>query len=326
MLQRRKLGDLEVACLGLGCMSMTPIYGTPDPEKAIEAVRRAADCGIQLLDTSDAYGHGRNEELIGRAIAGQRARYLVASKFGNLRNPDGSPGVNGRPEYVPQACEASLKRLGIDHLDLYYLHRVDPAVPIEETVGAMGRLVEQGKVRHIGLSEASARTIRRGHAAFRITALQSEYSLWTREVEREILPTCRELGIGFVAYAPLGRGFLTGSVPSEDSLAKDDIRRKMPRWQGENFARNAKLLERMKALAAAEGCTPAQLAIAWVLTRGDDIVPIAGTATPSRVEENAKAARLTLKPATLTALEAIFPMGVAAGVRTVPELLSRLEI
>lgn len=326
MLQRRKLGDLEVACLGLGCMSMTPIYGTPDPDKAIEAVRRAADCGIQLLDTSDAYGHGRNEELIGRAIAGRRERYVVASKFGNLRNPDGSPGVNGRPEYVPQACEASLKRLKIDRIDLYYLHRVDPSVPIEETVGAMGRLVEQGKVRHVGLSEASAKTIRRGHAAFPLTALQSEYSLWTREVEREILPTCRELGIGFVAYAPLGRGFLTGSVPSEDALAKDDIRRKMPRWQGENFTRNAALLERMKALAAAEGCTPAQLAIAWVLTRGQDIVPIAGTATPSRVVENARAAELKLSPKTLAELEAIFPMGAASGVRTVPELLSRLEI
>jgi len=325
-MRRRKLGKLEVSRLGLGCMSMTPIYGDPDPASALETLLRAPELGIDLIDTSDAYGKGKNEELVARALKGRRDRYVVATKFGNLRLPDGSPAVNGRPDYVPKACEASLKRLGIDTIDLYYLHRVDPATPIEDTVGAMARLVEQGKVRYIGLSEAGARTIRRAHATYPITALQTEYSLWTRDVESEILPTCRELGIGFVAYGPLGRGFLTGSIPSEASLAKDDIRRTMPRFQGENFERNRHLVRELEALANTERSTPAQLAIAWVIARGEDIVPIAGTSRKRRLEENAAAASLEVSSATLTALDRLFAPGSAVGERTVPTLLPRLGL
>ncbi len=325
-MQRRALGRLEVSALGLGCMSMTPIYGQPDPDRALATLLRAPDLGIDLIDTSDAYGHGKNEELVARALRGRRHRYVVSTKFGNLRLPDGTPAVNGRPEYVPQACDASLRRLGIDAIDLYFLHRVDSAVPIEDTVGAMGRLVEQGKVRHIGLSEAGAQTIRRAHAAFPLTALQTEYSLWTRDVESGILATCRELGIGFVAYAPLGRGFLTGGVRAEADLPADDIRRKMPRFQGENLARNRVLVAELERLARAEGCTPAQLAIAWVLSRGEDIVPIAGTSRTERLEENAGAVGRILSGDTLQALEATFSPGAAQGVRTVPELLSRLGL
>lgn len=325
-MRRRKLGKLEVSSIGLGCMSMTPIYGDPDPAGALETLIRAPELGINLIDTSDAYGKGKNEELVARALMGRRDRYVVASKFGNLRAPDGSPAVNGRPEYVPRACEASLKRLGIDTIDLYYLHRVDPATPIEDTVGAMARLVEQGKVRHIGLSEAGVKTIRRAHATYPITALQTEYSLWTRDVESEILPTCRELGIGFVAYGPLGRGFLTGSIASEASLAKDDIRRSMPRFQGDNFRRNRALVQGLEALAKAERCTPAQLAIAWVTARGDDIVPIAGTSKKGRLEENAAAAALQISPRTIAVLDELFPPGAAVGERTVLALLPRLGI
>ena len=325
-MRRRKLGKLEVSSLGLGCMSMTPIYGDPDPASALETLLRAPELGIDLIDTSDAYGKGKNEELVARALKGRRDRYVVATKFGNLRLPDGSPAVNGRPDYVPKACEASLKRLGIDTIDLYYLHRVDPATPIEDTVGAMARLVEQGKVRYIGLSEAGARTIRRAHATYPITALQTEYSLWTRDVESEILPTCRELGIGFVAYGPLGRGFLTGSIPSEASLAKDDIRRTMPRFQGENFERNRHLVRELEALANTERSTPAQLAIAWVIARGEGIVPIAGTSRKRRLEENAAAASLEVSSATLTALDRLFAPGSAVGERTVPTLLPRLGL
>ncbi len=325
-MRRRKLGKLEVSSIGLGCMSMTPIYGDPDPASALETLLRAPELGIDLIDTSDAYGKGKNEELVARALKGRRDRYVVASKFGNLRMPDGSPAVNGRPDYVPKACEASLKRLGIDTIDLYYLHRVDPATPIEDTVGAMARLIEQGKIRHIGLSEAGARTIRRAHATHPITALQTEYSLWTRDVESEILPTCRELGIGFVAYGPLGRGFLTGSIASEASLAKDDIRRTMPRFQGDNFERNRGLVRELEALAKAERCTPAQLAIAWVLTRGDDIVPIAGTSKKSRLEENAAAAALQISQRTIAALDELFAPGAAVGERTVLALLPRLGL
>ncbi len=325
-MRRRKLGKLEVSSLGLGCMSMTPIYGDPDPASALETLLRAPELGIDLIDTSDAYGKGKNEELVARALKGRRDRYVVASKFGNLRAPDGSPAVNGRPEYVPRACEASLKRLGIDTIDLYYLHRVDPATPIEDTVGAMARLVEQGKVRHIGLSEAGVKTIRRAHATHPITALQTEYSLWTRDVESEILPTCRELGIGFVAYGPLGRGFLTGSIPDEASLAKDDIRRTMPRFQGENFERNRELVRELASFAKAERCTPAQLAISWVMARGDDIVPIAGTSRKGRLEENAAAAALQISPRTIAALDELFPPGAAVGERTVLALLPRLGL
>ncbi len=326
-MNRRDLGGLQVSSLGLGCMSMTPIYGEPDPQSALETLARAPDLGIDLIDTSDAYGKGKNEALVGKALAkAGRHRYVVATKFGNLRNADGSPSVNGRPEYVSQACEASLKRLGIDTIDLYYQHRVDPSVPIEETVGAMARLVAQGKVRFLGLSEASSRTVRRAHVTHPIAALQTEYSLWTREVEAEILPTCRELGIGFAAYGPLGRGFLTGSIASEAALPTGDIRREMPRFQGENFAHNAALIAELKRLAKRERCTPAQLSIAWVMSRGDDIVPLAGTSRRSRLEENAAAAELRISAATLHALEELFRPGVARGARTVPSLLSRLGL
>jgi aryl-alcohol dehydrogenase-like predicted oxidoreductase len=308
-------------------MGMTPIYGSPDPQLAVRTIHMAADLGLDLLDTSDAYGgHGTNEELVGRGIAGRRHRYIVATKFGNLRLPDGSPGVNGRPEYVAKACDESLKRLGIDAIDLYFQHRVDPTVAVEETVGAMGRLVTQGKVRHIGLSEASAARLRRAHATFPITALQTEYSLWTREVETEILDVCRELGIGFVAHSPLGRGFLTGNYDGGTVLEKNDIRWKMPRFQGANRDANLLLVERLKELAKAENCTPSQLAIAWVLSRGEFIVPIAGTSKPHRLQENTGATSLRLSRKTLNALEEAFPIGAAAGERTLPELLPRLGL
>lgn len=325
-MQRRKLGQLDVSCMGLGCMGMTPIYGSPDPDSAIRTIHRAADLGIDLLDTSDAYGKNTNEELVGRAIAGRRNRYVVATKFGNLRLPDGTPVVSGKPDYVMQACEASLRRLKIDVIDLFFQHRVDPDTPIDDTVGAMAQLVQQGKVRHIGLSEASPSTIRRAQAVHPITALQTEYSLWTRDVESEILPLCRELKIGFVAYSPLGRGFLTGTIASEDALSKDDIRLQMPRFTGDNLKHNTLLVEHLKELAAKEHCTPAQLAIAWVLSRGDDIVPIAGTSKPQRLEENAGAATLQPSAETMRALDGLFAPGVAAGVRTIPTLLARLGL
>jgi aryl-alcohol dehydrogenase-like predicted oxidoreductase len=306
---------------------MTPFYGTPDPQSGFETLLRAPELGVNFLDTSDAYAKGKNEELVGRALAkAGRANFIVASKFGNLRNADGSPAVNGRPEYVAQACEASLKRLGIDTIDLYYQHRVDPSVPIEDTVGAMARLVKQGKVRCLGLSEASAQTIRRAHAVHPIAALQSEYSLWTRDVEAEILPTCRELGIGFVAYGALGRGFLTGTIASSSSLPEGDIRREMPRFQADNFAHNAALVRELERLAKEESCTPAQLAIAWVLSRGKDLVSLAGTSKKHRLEENAAATELTVSPGTLSALQRLFPKGAARGVRTVPSLLPRLGL
>ncbi len=326
-MQRRRLGQLEVSALGLGCLSFTPQYGDAspsDPAQVGATLRRAAELGIDFLDTSDAYGKGRNEELVGQAIRDSRSRYTVASKFGNLRLPDGSAAENGRPEYVAQACDASLKRLGIDTIDLYYLHRVDAAVPIEDTVGAMAKLVAQGKVRHLGLSEAGPETIRRAHKVHPIAALQTEYSLWSREVEAEILPTCRALGIGFVAYSPLGRGFLTGAVTSPTSLKPDDRRRTMPRFLPENFAHNAALVRELERLATGLGATPAQLALAWLLTRGPDVVPIAGTSRVSRLEENAAAATLTLPDATRQALERVFAPDAAAGARNDPAMLARL--
>jgi aryl-alcohol dehydrogenase-like predicted oxidoreductase len=326
-MERRKLGGLEVSRLGLGCMVMTPFYGNPDPQSGFETLLRAPELGIDFIDTSDAYAKGKNEELVARALAkGGRHRYVVATKFGNLRNPDGSPGVNGRPEYVAQACDASLKRLGIETIDLYYQHRVDPSVPIEETVGAMARLVEQGKVRFLGLSEAAPKTIRRAHATHPIAALQTEYSLWTRDVESEILPTCRELGIGFVAYGALGRGFLTGTIASASALSEGDIRREMPRFQGENFAHNAALVAVLQKISEEQHCTPAQLAIAWVLSRGEDIVPIAGTSKKHRLEENAAATTISLSAETVQTLAEFFSPGVAHGVRTVPSLLPRLGL
>jgi aryl-alcohol dehydrogenase-like predicted oxidoreductase len=325
-MQTRQLGPLKVSAIGLGCMGMTPIYGTPDPGLAIATIHRAADLGITLIDTSDAYGKGENERLVGRAIAGRRDRYVVSSKFGNLRNPDGSPGVNGRPEYIRQACEASLKRLGIETIDLYFQHRVDTTVPVEDTVGAMARLVQEGKVRHIGLSEAAVPRIRRAHATYPLAALQTEYSLAERLVESEILDTCAELGIGFVAYGALGRGLLTGTIQNDTELAPDDIRLQMPRFQDENRPKNLALVARLQELAAAERCTPAQLAIAWVLSRRAFIVPIVGTSKPARLTENAAAAELRISAATLQALDQAFPPGAAAGVRTVPELLPRLGL
>ena len=282
---------LQVPAIGLGCMGMTPLYGTPDPESSIATMRRAADLGAAFLDTSDAYAAGKNEELVGRAIKGIRSKVILATKFGNL----GLQGANGRPEYVTQCCDLSLKRLGVDEIDLFYQHRVDPDVPIEETVGAMSRLIEKGKVRFLGLSEAGVKTIRRAHATYPITALQTEYSLFTREVEDEILPTCRELGIGFVAYSPLGRGYLTGAISSRNDLTESDRRHDHPRWQDENFENNIKLVAPLKALAARNGAIPGQMALQWLLAQGDDIVPIPGTSKPHRLEENLAALKVSVE-------------------------------
>src|SRR3954447_10260882 len=283
-MERRRLGGLEVSAVGLGCATMTPFYDQPDPESAIATIRRAREIGVNFLDTSDAYGAGRNEELIARAVAEHRGDYVIASKFGNLSQSGGSRFSDGRPDYVREACEKSLKRLQADVIDLYYIHRVDPEVPIEDTVGAMADLVRQGKVRHLGISEAGAATIRRAHQVHPISAVQIEYSLWTRDVEAEILPLCEELGIGFVAYSPLGRGFLTGKVADIAALRPGDARRNMPRFQGDNLRRNLALVEELKAHAAAENCTPAQLALAWVLSRAPHIVPIPGTSHRHRLE------------------------------------------
>ena len=325
-MDRRKLGKLEVSAIGLGCATMTPFYDAPDPASAVATIRRARELGIDFLDTSDAYGAGRNEELIARAIEGHRGEYVIASKFGNLSQTGGPRFSDGRPEYVREACEKSLKRLQTDVIDLYYIHRIDPAVPIEDTVGAMSELVRHGKVRHLGISEAGAATIRRAHAVHPLSAVQIEYSLWTRDVEAEVLPLCDELGIGFVAYSPLGRGFLTGGVTSLDRLRDGDARRRMPRFQAENLARNLALVEELKAHAATERCTPAQLAIAWVLSRRPFIVPIPGTSHVHRLEENAAAAGLRLSADTEDALEHIFAPGAAAGARYPQGHLERLMI
>jgi aryl-alcohol dehydrogenase-like predicted oxidoreductase len=315
-MQRRKLGGLEVSAIGLGCATMTPFYGEPDPAAALATLERAAEIGVDFLDTSDAYGRGRNEELIARALKGRRDKYVVASKFGNMgRNPDGSAAGDGRPEYVRLACERSLTRLATDTIDLYYIHRVDPKVPIEDTVGAMSDLVREGKVRFLGISEAGAATIRRAHETHPLAAVQIEYSLWSREVEDAILPLCRELGIGFVGYSPLGRGFLTGAVGAPEDLSGNDARRHMPRFQAENLRRNLDLITALRRLAAAERCMPAQLAIAWVLSRGDHIVPIPGTSHRERLKENAAAADMKLAPTTLRALDEAFRPGAAAGLR-----------
>jgi aryl-alcohol dehydrogenase-like predicted oxidoreductase len=314
-MKRRKLGTLDVSAMGLGCMGMTPIYGTPDPDEVIATIHAALDAGIDVLDSSDAYASGKNESLIGAAIAGRRDDVVLTTKFGNLRNPDGSLAVNGRPKYVRQACEASLKRLGTDVIDLYYVHRIDPTVPIEETVGAMAELKAEGKIRHLGLSEAAPDTLRRAHATHPISALQTEYSLWTRDVEDDVLGICESLGIGFVAYSPLGRGFLTAEIPSPDVLEYGDRRRDHPRFAPENMAENAHLRETITRLAQEEGCTPAQLALAWVLSRGEHIVPIPGTKRRTRLEENIAALDLAPSAETLTALEAAFVSGAAAGTR-----------
>jgi len=327
MIGRRKLGTLDVSAINLGTMSMTPIYGTPDPEEAIATLHRAPELGIDFIDTSDAYGaNGANEELVGRALKGRRDKYILATKFGNVRLPDGKPGAKGHPDYVIEACEKSLKRLGTDHIDLYYIHRVDDTVPIEDTVGAMAKLKAQGKIRHLGISEAGAKTIRRAHQAHPITALQTEYSLWSRDVEQEILPLCDELGIGFVGYAPLGRGFLTGTVPAADTMASNDARRMMPRFQGDNARQNSGLVDRLKELAAKERCTPAQLAIAWVLSRKPPVVPLVGSSKRKWLEENAKAAELAISAATLAALDRSFPRGVTKGDRYAAPMMARLGL
>jgi aryl-alcohol dehydrogenase-like predicted oxidoreductase len=317
-MKTRKLGSqgLTVSELGLGCMGMSEFYGTGDEAESIATIHRALELGVTLLDTADMYGPFTNEQLVGKAIADRRDRVVVATKFGIQRSEDsGFRGINGSPDYVHQACDASLQRLGIDYIDLYYLHRVDPKVPIEETVGAMAELVQQGKVRYIGISEAAPATIRRAHTVHPITALQTEYSLWSRDPEDEILPTVRELGIGFVAYSPLGRGFLSGSITSADDLAADDFRRNSPRFQGENFNKNLQLVERVKEIAGEKGVTPGQLAIAWLLAQGDDIVPIPGTKRRAYLEENVAAVDITLNQAELDRINEVAPKNVAAGDR-----------
>jgi aryl-alcohol dehydrogenase-like predicted oxidoreductase len=311
-MKTRKLGQLEVSALGLGCMGMSEFYGTADEGEAIATIHRAIELGVDFLDTADMYGPFTNERLVGRAIADRRDQVVLATKFGNERRKDGSfVGINGRPEYVHEACNASLERLGVDHIDLYYQHRVDNSTPIEETVGAMKELVEAGKVRHLGLSEASSATIRRAHAVHPITALQSEWSLWTRDPEAEVIPTVRELGIGFVAYSPLGRGFLSGRIRSVDDLDEKDFRRRGPRFQGENFQRNLDLVAQVEAIATEKGATPSQLALAWVLAQGDDVVPIPGTKRRAYLEENAGADEIELTDDDLRRLDDVFPEGAA---------------
>jgi len=311
----------SVGAIGLGAMGMSAFYGPSDENRSIATIRRALDLGVTLIVTSDMYGNGANEQLLARALAGERDRVVLATKFGIVSRDVRPSGVNGEPAYVRRSIDGSLERLGVDFVDLYYLHRVDPAVPIEETVGAMAELVQEGKVRYLGLSEAAAATIRRAHAVHPITALQTEYSLWTRDPEHEILGVCRELGIGFVAYSPLGRGFLTGAIRAIDDLAADDWRRVNPRFQEENFARNRKLVEAVETIARTRGVTAAQLALAWVLSRWEHIVPIPGTRRVERLEENAAAADLTLSPAEIRRLEHIAPVGVAAGLRYPPATL-----
>ncbi|HYD42285.1 MAG TPA: aldo/keto reductase [Anaeromyxobacter sp.] len=317
-MEQRKLGSqgLVVSALGLGCMGMSEFYGAAEEAESIATIHRALELGVTFLDTADMYGPFRNEELVGRAIRDRRDRAIVATKFGNERRADGTyVGVNGRPEYVRSACEASLRRLAIDHVDLYYQHRVDRSVPIEDTVGAMAELVRAGKVRSLGLSEAAPATIRRAHAVHPITALQTEYSLWSRDPEDVILPTLRELGIGFVAYSPLGRGFLSGRFRTPDDLAPDDWRRNSPRFQGENLRRNLELVAGIEQLARERGATPSQLALAWLLSRGPDVVPIPGTTKRARLEENAAASSMRLDAGELARLDAIAPKGAAAGAR-----------
>jgi len=321
----RRLGQgLEVSAMGLGCMGMSEFYGRTDEGEAVATIHRALDLGITFLDTADMYGPFTNERLVGRAIAGRRDEVVLATKFGIVRGPNGERlGVRGDPEYIRQCCDASLERLGVDHIDLYYQHRVDKDTPIEDTVGAMAELVKAGKVRYLGLSEAAPATIRRAHAVHPISALQTEYSLWQRDCEPEILPTVRELGIGFVPYSPLGRGFLTGQIRRFEDFAADDYRRLQPRFQGENFASNLALVARIQAIAARKECTPGQLALAWVLAQGDDIVPIPGTRRRRNLDENLGALDVRLTPAELQEIAAVFPADAVAGARY-PERMMNL--
>jgi aryl-alcohol dehydrogenase-like predicted oxidoreductase len=327
MMQKRELGKGGpwASALGLGCMGMSEFYGPSDESESIATIHRSVELGVTFLDTADVYGFGDNEVLVGRAIRGIRDKVFVATKFGNVRDrkDPNVRGVNGKPEYVRSSCDASLTRLGIDTIDLYYQHRVDPNTPIEETVGAMAALVKAGKVRHIGLSEAGPATIRRAHAVHPIAALQSEYSLWTRDPEDEVLPTTRELGIAFVAYSPLGRGFLTGQYRRFEDFAPDDFRRISPRFQGENFQKNLDLVARVETIAKEKKCTPSQLALAWLLAQGHDIIPIPGTKRRKYLEENAGAMNVTLTPADLRRIDEVAPHGAAAGERY-PEFLLKL--
>jgi aryl-alcohol dehydrogenase-like predicted oxidoreductase len=317
-MEKRTLGSegLEVSALGLGCMGMSEFYGSADEGEAMETIRRAVELGVSFLDTADMYGPFTNEKLVGKAIAGRRDEVVLATKFGNVRGPAGERlGVRGDPDYVRESCEASLQRLGVETIDLYYQHRVDPDVPIEETVGAMAELVEQGKVRRLGLSEAAPETVRRAHATHPIAALQTEYSLWSREPEDEILPALRELGIGFVPYSPLGRGFLTGRFRSREDLPEDDFRRDSPRFQSENFERNLELVSRVEEIAAEKDVTAGQLALAWVLAQGDDLVPIPGTKHRGYLEENVGAVEVELSEEDLRRIDEAAPLGAASGDR-----------
>jgi aryl-alcohol dehydrogenase-like predicted oxidoreductase len=327
-MKQRMLGrsGLQVSAIGLGCMGMSQAYGTRDDAESKATLLRALEIGVTFLDTADAYGGGENEKLVGGAIRGRRAEVVLATKFGILRDADGNPrGVDGSPEYAKRACDASLRRLGLDCIDLYYLHRVDARVPIEESVGAMADLVRAGKVRYLGLSEASAETIRRAHAVHPIAALQSEYSLWNREPELDVIPACRDLGIGFVPFSPLGRGFLSGTVSTTENLPSDDFRRSLPRFQGDDLKKNLQLVSALERLAARKSCTTSQLALAWILARGEDIVPIPGTKRRTYLESNAAAADIALTPDDLGELETAFPVGAASGARYPATLASMVD-